>query len=402
MTWRVVLCLFAMASLAVGCASKPWKGLDVHPIPIGDVDAHGQPVDGPAGWQGRVTAVGRNLPSIPNAMLQLPVVSPDSKWIAFLERELDAPGRANMDAAISGRGLAGVNLRLRALDAEGPGTMIAERACWPAWSPDGRQLVFILYDPEGRCFLGLHDMETGVTARKAVGLRKMLMPRLSPDGRTVAVIAYGQLPDQATLFLVDLSNDQATPGPPTEAGAQLLPRWVDDQTLLLLELVEDGARLVGWRRGQPAATPIATLAAPPSIFDAQHLLAGIPQPLRPGGGTYAVFDPASRRLQLVDLVTGDALPLDTGTMAGAWWGGDWFVAAGQDQIRLLAIPPRVAQAVGEPLPSVRLFDGRWAPLHADRETKSLVLVGEGDDADTFNLVQLWLTAEAGGPRQPLP
>ena len=131
----------------------------------------------------------------------------------------------------------------------------------------------------------------------------MMMPAISPDGRRVAVAAYGNVPDQALIFTLDLATDAALPGPPaTLPGAQLLPRWLDDDTLVYVQLGAStgggsdsgggsGGTLMRWTLGGSSATPIAPLTAPGSVFDAQHLFAAIARPVSPDGELAGLPEP---------------------------------------------------------------------------------------------------------------
>ena len=240
-----VWCLLSMLTLSACTTAPPpaWEQADAEPIPRGEG----------RGWEalaqaalpqrstGSVTAVASVRPPVPNVGVQLPAVSPDGRWIAFLDQD-DAAAPAQPDDLVTGRNLGGLSLWVRAVDAKGPARNVAVGGvAWPAWSADSKTLAFVAYDDELGCTLGLHDVASGVTRRKAVGLRHMMMPAISPDGRRVAVAAYGNVPDQALIFTLDLATDAALPGPPaTLPGAQLLPRWIDDDTLVYVQLGAGG------------------------------------------------------------------------------------------------------------------------------------------------------------------
>ncbi|MEM6332673.1 MAG: hypothetical protein AAF823_04970 [Planctomycetota bacterium] len=394
-----------MVMLPLGCVHVPWRGIDVDPVnirvlPASNTFANASGSGESTTWQGRVSAVGRALPDLPATTLQLPAVSPDGRWIAFLEDDPDQPP-ATPESAITGNGIEHVRLRLRSLEAEGAGEVIATGVAWPSWSDDGSALLFVNYDAQGVAYIGLHDPDEGMTQLAAVGLRRMMMPRLSPDGQTVAVIAYNLVPDQAQLFVVDLATRQATPGPTSVGGAQLLPRWVSDEALVFVELAgapdageEDRATLRAWRRGGGASVELAELVAPDNIFDAQLLLAGVQRPLRPGGGAFALFEPAMGQVTLVELATGQRLPTLPRSVAGAWYGPEWFVAAGPQDVRMLHLPDPLDVPDAGRLQGVRLFDGQWAPLLADPNRQGLVLMGRSDDPTRRSLTQLWLQVNA--------
>ena len=425
--WVVVALLILLLLPACTTAPPPaWEQADAEPIPRGE---------GP-GWEalaqaalpqrstGSVTAVASVRPPVPNVGVQLPVVSPDGRWIAFLDQD-DAAPPAQPDDLVTGRNLGGLPLWVRAVDAEGPARNVAVGGvAWPAWSADSKTLAFVGYDDKLGCTLGLHDVASGVTRRKAVGLRHMMMPAISPDGRRVALAAYGNVPDQALVFTLDLATDAALPGPPaTLPGAQILPRWLDDDTLVYVQLgaaegsAGPNATLMRWTLGGSSATPIVPLHAPASVFDAQHLFAAIARPVSPDGRSLAYLNLAAGRIELVNIsnIFASPSPLPEGYRAGAWWGERWFVAADDRRIDLVElaspgpdVPAEDASADsggaggsgsgggGGDLPRLNLLDGRWVPLWADAEQQSILLIGESDRPDRFSVLQLWVVAKRDG------
>ncbi len=63
---------------------------------------------------------------------------------------------------------------------------------YPALSPDGRSLAYVLFPEKGPSSLWLHSFETG-TARELTGTENADEPFWSPDGRSVAFFASGEL-----------------------------------------------------------------------------------------------------------------------------------------------------------------------------------------------------------------
>lgn len=376
-----------------GCAGTPdWQRAEAQEIDTAD----------PAGlealspqrearrWSGGVTAVAAARRGLPRAGAVLPRVSPDGEWVAFLDLG-EQQSAASPDRWVNGRGLAGVSLWLRGVEAEGLARHVAlGQVAWPTWSRDGEALWFVSYAPETGCALAWHDVATGQTRRLAVGLSHMLTPAVAPGGRRVAVSAYGELPDEALLFVVDRNSGQVTPGPPpTLGGAQLLPTWLDADTLLFVELDQHGGGLMRWTVGSAQAEPVAPLDLPASIFDAVHLHAGIAQPVSPSGRWFAYYSATRDRIALIDLRGGGALVLEVGDRAGAWWGDDWFVAGNDDRLSLIALPQEPAEVYDDPA-RMNLLTGRWVPRWTDPAARTMLLIGEGDDPGRFGLLQLWV------------
>ena len=124
------------------------------------------------------------LGDVANSGMQLPAVSPDGKWIAYLDFRSDQP--IKRDALFTGQGLESMSLQLQAVEAgASPRTVCASGAAWPTWSPDSRKLVFLVYNETGRCDLGIHDVTVGTTRRLSMGQNHMMMPAVSASGKKV-------------------------------------------------------------------------------------------------------------------------------------------------------------------------------------------------------------------------
>ncbi len=385
--------------LIVSCADKkPWVQAGAQPVSTAnkqDTEQQDQDDSGPSNrWSGRITAYASPCPPIPNARLQLPAVSPDAKWIAYLKPN-DTGGTPGGDGLITGKGLNGVSLWVRSVaEDEEPTAVASTGACWPSWSDDGRVLAFVTFDQDRRSTLGLYNLDTGVIQRKAVGLRCVLMPVIAPDGKRIAVSAYGELPDQALIFIIDPLTSQALPGPPAGNGAQLLPHWINNNTLIYLETMKDAVALKRWTLGEDRAATIARLPGPTSIFDAQHMLAGIDNPIRPDLGAFAYYNPAEDRIEMLDLTSLKTRALPGGFQAGSWWGSDWLVASAEDRVEMVS-SRRTSGETDRPR-MIRAITGRWLPIWADHAQQAVVLIGQAEDPDTFSLMRLWLVAEDDG------
>ena len=392
------------AGVGGGCASKPdWEQAGAKPLAVQDPAAW-ETMAGQRSaqrWTGGVSAAGLERPPLPAAGLQLPRVSPDGRWVAFLDADRQNDP-VNPDAWITGRGLEGVSLWVRGVESEGLARNIAvDHAAWPTWDPRGGRLVFISHDPDNGPALGIHDLASGRTDRLAVGLRNMFTPAVSPSGRYVAVSGYGQIADHAVIFIVDLKTGRAESGPEaTLGGAQLSPRWLDEQTLVYCELDPQGGGLLRWTRGA-SPVPVAPLELPESVFDAIHLHAGVTEPLSPDGRWFGYFAVGRDRLGWVELSTAQTSWSPPGYRAGRWWAGRWCLAAGPQRLTLLELgdvssagPPAdpdagPTNADPEP-PQMTLLPGRWVPLWTDAASATMLLLGPSEEPDRFRLLQLWV------------
>ena len=355
-----------------------------------------------------MTTFARAYAGLPSAGLQLPRVSPDGRWVAFMDLDREAAA-VSPDAWLTGRGLEGVSLWLREVAEDGLARNVAYGdAAWPAWSPDGKRLIFISHDSDTGCAVVIHDVAAQRSHRLAVGIQRMMTPAISPNGRYLAVAGYGELPDRSVLFVVDLETGRAVAGPPpTLGGAQFGPHWLDDQSLLFVELDESGGGLMRWHREARFAEPVAPLKLPASIFDAIHLHAGLAQPISPDATRFAYYTGLDDRIELIGLDSRGVELLEAGDRAGAWWDGGWFIVADDEQLALVATsdgsgaPPRGLPSSRGPnsedpgggegveLPRMNLLPGRWVPLWTDAARHSMILLGPGKSEGRFELIQFW-------------
>jgi len=204
----------------------------------------------PHGWEMMPTTHLRvqlqPLGRVPNSGLQLPAVSPDGEWVAYLQVAPDQ--EVQPEGLFSGKG------------------------------------PFVAYQDSGRCELCIHNLTTGKTRRTAVGLKHLLAPVFSPSGCYLAV-AGSNLPDQSQLHIFDPSTAELQAGPPAKgAHQQLWPHWVDDRTLVYLAHEDDGSFLCRWTRGSGVPPErLCQVNTSSSALGSSQVFAGLAGPLSPGG-----------------------------------------------------------------------------------------------------------------------
>jgi len=425
---RPALLAFVAAIASWGCA--PDKA--TQSTPAGPFEVNW----GPGAATSDVRVQVEPLGQVSHSGLQLPVVSPDGKWIACFRV---AGPAASREALLTGKGLEDVSLSVGPVAAPSapgpvspgeaalrPGAVGGARvvcpsgAAWPAWSPDSRFLVFSAFAPDGRCELAVYDLAAGATRRLAMGDQRAVMSAVSPSGRQVAVVLAGEGPESSGLCVLDLAGGKRVycplgpsdgAGPPVGArpsdagGAEVAaglsagdaprtrpaaeppappparpfwPHWVGEGRLVFFLCRDDRTWLAHWTVGDPKPTVLCGIDVPPTWPELLQALAGLGPPVSPDGSRLAYYERATDRVVLVDLADGGRVELPAGTRAGCWLGG-LYVAAAAEELLLCA-----GSAASPP----RLIRGAWLPRWADEATGRILLCGPGPHARAFSLTRL--------------
>ncbi|MCJ7543327.1 MAG: hypothetical protein MUP47_01980 [Phycisphaerae bacterium] len=344
------------------------------------------------------------LGPMPNSGLLLPVVSPDGQWIASLQTPPNSP--VSLEDFIRGDRCEGNSLLLRQTTPDAPARAVCEAgAMWAAWSPAGGTLVFTARGSDGRGELGIHDLASGATSRRAVGPRRLAMPAVSPSGNKIALVNADNFPASSQIYIMDLSARTFQPGPPLSEGSrQLWPQWVDEQTLVFLDWTREpptrpaysaeaaakagsdsgggaASSLCRWTAGQDDVQTVAPLGSLPTTFAVLQLLVSISGPVSPDGKAWVCYDRLADHLTVVDLAKGTRRSLAEQTRAACWMGPDLLAAADKD----LFVYTDKGPAEGS-----RLLRGLWVPLWASREGDTILLCTLGFAEDAFELVRVYL------------
>ncbi len=174
-----------------------------------------------------------------------PQVSPDGRFIAFLcDEERDGKTVRSVERmAIDGSG------RIR----------IEEAVREPAWSPDGRSILFAKQEFERFDIadyvskgLRVHDVETGTTRdAKNETIHHIYNPNVSPDGRWLVTTVHGGMGFRHGIIAVEIDGERVMdlkiPGcrPSLSADGSRIAWSSDDHTISVAELTwsDDGPRL---------------------------------------------------------------------------------------------------------------------------------------------------------------
>jgi hypothetical protein len=309
------------------------------------------------------------------------VVSPDGQWVACLQTPLDNP--PGLEDLLRGERCERNSLLLRQTAPDAVPRLVCDSGVtWAAWSPDSGTLVFTARTSEGRGELGLHDVASGTTQRRAVGPRRLAMPAVSPGGDKIALVDADNFPASSRIYVLNLSDRTLQPGPPLSEGSrQLWPQWTDEQTLLFLDWGRELSSLCRWTTGQAKAQTIAPLGELPSAFAALQLFISVPRPVSPDGKSLLHYDRLADHLAVVDLTKGVARGMGSQTRAGCWMGADLLAAADKDLFLF---------SEGGPSDGSRMLRGQWLPLWAQATDGTILLCTRGATDDALELVRVYL------------
>ncbi len=341
-------------------------------------------------WQwidaGRYRMQLAHLASLRNTGLQLPVPSPDGKWVAAWDCS-DALA-LDPDAALTGSTLSNTTLVLRRTsEPQVPHHTVASGVAWPIWTPDSQQLIAVAYDRAGHCALLIHELSTAKSRRIDIGLRHILTLALSPQGRRLALAGFDDGPEKSKLYVYDLQKQVLTPlVPPRDAAWQVAPMWISERALLYYGRVGSDVGLLG--AAYDGAEPhswLAKLPLPQLAAEVLRVQAGITQPLSPDGRWLAMYDISSGNIVLHRLEDGRTWPLASNSHAGCWAGasqGPRFIYATDKQ--LLLSEPEAQSRV--------LATSPLLPLWCHSQGRELLLLARGHQEWTFELLRMEISA----------
>lgn len=326
----------------------------------------------------------QTLGTLPNSGLQLPVVSPDGKWIAFLDFQGESP--PSPSSLFTGQGLEPVSLYIQSAQANAEPRILAEsNIAWPSWSANSKKLLFISYSDSGQCELAIHDILTSTTRRLSIGGSTIIMPSLSPSGQHVAVVAFDSQSHRARLHVVNLSTGNIEYSCPAESSGagQLQPQWTPDGQIIFVLNAEGQSHLVQWRPGESRLQRLAKIQMRATESGIYQAFAGLGRPLSPDGSRFAYYDTTEDRIVLLNLAEDQRIELPVGTRAGCWFDSGRFVAADQKKIRLFSVRGT--------MPAL-LMHGQGLPRGANAASKELLLCNRAAGGRDFNLVTIKILA----------
>ncbi len=320
------------------------------------------------------------LGQLPNSGLQLPVVSPDGKWIAYLAYEAAKP--PVLRSLFSGQGLEPMSLRIKPVGPNARARVLCESgAAWPSWSANSKTLLYLAYQQNGRCDLVVYEPQTAKTRRMSVGANPIIMPAVSPSGSHAAVVVFEPESQSAQLQVVSLFSgkiEHRCPGD-SPGAQQLWPQWTPDGQIIFV-LNEGGqSQLVKWQLGEPSLQTLAKIQVKPTVSGIYQAFSGLGRPLSADAHHFAYYDTAQDRIVLLSLADGHRVELPVGTRAGCWYGSGQFVAADQKQIRFFSVRSTMP---------TRLMRGLWLPRAANSATNHILLCGRAAKVRNFSLVRM--------------
>ncbi|MEX0887469.1 MAG: hypothetical protein WD009_13625 [Phycisphaeraceae bacterium] len=275
---------------------------------------------------------------VPSAGLGLPRVSPDGRWIAWLE--VDEAGAVDLQQLVTRNALEGVSLHVAPSDSPQRSRRLVDGGAWPAFSPDSRQLAAVARDEQGNERIVIHDLQSRRQQVIAPGLRHIQSLRYSPDGSTLAFSAHAPQLVRSRVYTLRIDTRSVTVGPASRAEAHhLAPQWLDDETLFVFAAFEQGVDLKVWPIEGDAMRFVGyTAIAPATAMGLHRALAGVDEPLDPSRRYLAYYDAREDRMVTLDLLAGVASPLADGTHALAWLDEESLLTTDGEDLLLYELP----------------------------------------------------------------
>lgn len=373
--------LFSAAMCLTACEAKPSAA---KASAVGTTQGNPETLrfTGSPGWTaldtGRFRTQMRVLAVLPNASLQLPLVSPNGRWVAYLQTK-DAVEPPEPDAAWTGQGLNDVCLWVLPLDPPAQPRMVSAGAAWPVWLPDSRQLAFVSYDQQQRCSLGLYDVDSALAQRLGIGLPHLVAPTPSPDASRIALLSFNPSSAATRLYLYDVKTQQAQPVPlPADVLWQIRPMWIGNHALLFLGRTKQTGAIYGYSLRDGRAEQLATLELPEQAMEALASQTGIDLSLAPDGRHLALYEFSRNRIVLHDLQEQRFFHLPEGSHAGLWIASAQFLWSGENRTEVIR-PGQESRAV---------FRGPCLPRWHKAATRQLILLAPGPEPWTFQLIDM--------------
>jgi hypothetical protein len=365
MPTRYWFCLFVGLVCGVsltGCSSPP--ATEDAPAPAPDS------VDWLGASASKLTLEYEPVGAIANSGIQPPAVSPDGRHIAYMR--LATHRVASPDVLTNAQGVGWLSMYLQSLDnpKSKPRAIANQGACWPAWSPDSRQLLHVLYSPDGRCDLQLQNVNSGVNSGVYSGVRRVVptpwahivSPRFSPSGRFAVCSMREDEQSDWRLGIVDLSAVDEPLVIPPDAGQTfaVAPMWLDEFTILYIASRGAETELRIWSIDQPTTRRIARLNIQTATPEGALLaLSSIANPLGPKRRHFVYNDTINHAIAVVDphgirltslqgdkttptVYSGQSLPLHAGGVGQAILFAIPFTQP--NKLQLLRVYPRAVQS----------------------------------------------------------
>lgn len=322
------------------------------------------------------------LGSAPNSGVMLPAVSPDGRWIAYLD--LHGEQQVDLESLFTGPGLEAMSLRIRPLRGGGPERTVCKGgAVWPAWSPDSRRLVFVAYGDANRCDLGIYEVDTGHVRRIATGVPHIVTPTVSPRSQSVAFVVPQTGATPPRLHVLTLTDRKLRPCPIGEASERhYWPHWTADGRIVYVLARNGRTWIAQWGPGSFPPETMYEINVRASRMGAYQAFAGLGRPLSPDDRRFAYYDHSAGRIVLVSLRDGKRVALKEGTRFGCWLDARRFVGATDDEMSVFAGGKGAA----------RLMKGRWLPRGTAAGTNELILCAPGVHRAQFSLVRMKVIA----------
>ena len=310
----------------------------------------------------------RKLGFVENTGLQLPVVSPDGRWMLYLRTDRPAlspwtllgstdPQHTPTEGMLS--------LWMRPTDGNSAGEQVSKhRWCHsPVWSDSGQALLYVANEPPGS-FIVHRDLAGGQEVQLGVPQAVNCLPRFDRDDQTILFCSGPKA--EGPFRIWRQSTDGAEPVALTPEGMDcVLPLLADADGTVVCGCLESG-HLTWVRCGKQGSV---ALAAQGAVSDRSHLLqtwAGIPSPLSPDRRCFLFYDATQNRIVSCRLSDRGIVRHRQNSIAACWLGEDAVALATSDWVFAVNVSTGL---------SPQVLNGAWVPCRYLSAANRLLMLG---------------------------
>jgi len=241
-------------------------------------------------------------------------------------------------------------------------------AAQPAWSPDGRSVVFTGRDGEGAS-LFVWDASDGAVTRLTDATTTDLSADFSPDGSRVVYSQRSSASDSINLWTTRIRGRMHTCV--TRApGDELFPRWSPDGRLIAFVSLNDaGAALAVTTPDGTGSRILRDSVAPQDTEACAVVFGNVARCWSPDSKHLAFLDVRAGRIAVVDVLSSELKHAMEGSLAACWSSDGRVLAVATGEGLWLWVPSTNETSF--------LVKGQWIPRWWSEDQSEMLLLGPG-------------------------